>query len=206
VANTRSAIKRVRQNARRARINGPRRTAARTHVAKALRIGTGTAPGDPAVALAEALAALDRAARSGAIHPNAAARRKSRLARKLNAALGGVSVEPMAAKGRTTGKAASAKAARGRVAAARARAEAGPKTAAGKARVALAKTTTGTTKATATAQATATTKAPAKAASSTPMAGRAKAGRAKAAGSASTKPEAKPTASRSRKKAAGSAS
>ena len=144
MANTRSAIKRVRQNARRARINGPRRTAARTHVAKALRIGTGTAEGDPAVALAEALAALDRAAKSGAIHPNAAARRKSRLARKLNAALGGVSVEPMAAKGRTTGKAASAKAARARVAASKARTVAGPKTAAGKARVALARTATGT--------------------------------------------------------------
>ena len=40
-------------------------------------------------ALAEALSALDRAAKAGAIHPNAAARRKSRLTRKVNAALGG---------------------------------------------------------------------------------------------------------------------
>jgi len=146
VANTRSAIKRVRQSARRARINGPRRTAAKTHVAKALRVASGAAQGDPAEALADAMAALDRAAKSGAIHPNAAARRKSRLARKLNAALGGVAVEPTA-KARTTGKAASAKAARARVAAARARAEAGPKTAAGKARVALAKKTIGEPKA-----------------------------------------------------------
>jgi small subunit ribosomal protein S20 len=142
VANTPSAIKRVRQNARRVAINGPRRTAAKTYVAKALRVAGGTAEGDPATALAEAMSALDRAAKTGAIHPNAAARRKSRLALKINATLGGVSVET-AARVRPTGKAAAAKAARARVAASKARAEAGPKTAAGKARVALARTATG---------------------------------------------------------------
>jgi small subunit ribosomal protein S20 len=142
VANTASAIKRVRQNARRVQINGPRRTAAKTFVAKAIRIASGTAEGDPAAALADALSALDRAAKTGAIHPNAAARRKSRLARKLNAALEGGALQPTA-RVRVTGKAASAKAARARVAAARARTEAGPKTAAGKARVALARTATG---------------------------------------------------------------
>ena len=40
-------------------------------------------------AVAEAAAALDRAAKVGAIHPNNAARRKSRLMRRANAALGG---------------------------------------------------------------------------------------------------------------------
>ena len=142
MANTRSAIKRVRQNARRVRINAPRRTAAKTYVARALKASTDATPQDAALALGEAMAALDRAAKSGAIHPNAAARRKSRLARKMNAALGGVVVEA-AGRTRATGKAAAAKAARARVAASKARAEAGPKTAAGKARVAMAKTATG---------------------------------------------------------------
>jgi small subunit ribosomal protein S20 len=142
VANTKSAIKRVRQNARRVAINGPRRTAAKTHIAKALRIGNTGQPEDATSALAEAMSALDRAAKTGAIHPNAAARRKSRLARKVNAALGGERVQ--AGRTRATGKATAAKAARARVAASKARMEAGPKTAAGKARVALARTTTGT--------------------------------------------------------------
>lgn len=143
MANTPSAIKRVRQNARRARINTPRRTAAKTYVAKAIRVATSSGAGDAAGALAEAISALDRAAKSGAIHPNAAARRKSRLALKVNAALGGVAVET-AGRVRATGKAAAAKAARARVAASKARSgEAGPKTAAGKARVAMARTTAG---------------------------------------------------------------
>lgn len=139
--NIRSAIKRVRQNARRVSINAPRRSAAKTHVAKAVRIATTAAGGDPAAALREAFSALDRAVKRGAIHANAAARRKSRLALKLNAALGGIAIEPAATKARATGKAAAAKAARARVAASRARAEKGPKTAAGKARAALARTT-----------------------------------------------------------------
>jgi small subunit ribosomal protein S20 len=38
------------------------------------------------VAVVEAAAALDRAAKKGVIHPNNAARRKSRMAKQLNAA------------------------------------------------------------------------------------------------------------------------
>ena len=87
-ARTPSAIKRVRTAARRAEINQPRRSAAKTLVAKALRIATTDAQnaGD---ALAQAISALDRAAKVGAIHPNAASRRKSRLTLKVNAALEG---------------------------------------------------------------------------------------------------------------------
>jgi small subunit ribosomal protein S20 len=150
VANTKSAIKRVRQNARRVAINAPRRTAAKTYIAKALRVAGSAGDADPAVALAEAMSALDRAAKSGAIHPNAAARRKSRLARKVNAALGGEQVH--AGRTRATGKATAAKAARARVTASKARTTAGPKTAAGKARVALTRTTTGKTATTASAE------------------------------------------------------
>lgn len=158
VANTRSAIKRVRQNVRRVAVNMPRRTAAKTFVAKAIRTASGGATDAAAEALAEAMSALDRAAKAGAIHPNAAARRKSRLARKVNAALGGVAVEATA-RTRATGKAAAAKAARARVAASRARQEAGPKTAAGKARVALAKTTATGAKSTGAGEAIKTTPA-----------------------------------------------
>ena len=156
MANTKSAIKRVRQNARRIAINGPRRTAAKTYIGKALRAAATGAPEETASALAEAMSALDRAAKSGAIHPNAAARRKSRLARKVNATLGGAQVQ--SGKVRATGKATAAKAARARVTASKARAAAGPKTAAGKARVALAKTTTGTKAAGATPKTAATSK------------------------------------------------
>ncbi len=139
-ARTPSALKRVRTAERRTEINKPRRSAAKTHVAKALRTATGQLEGDPQEALAEALSALDRAAKAGAIHPNAAARRKSRLTRKVNAALGGVSVQTSGRVTKTTGKAAAVKAARARVAASKAVKAKGAQTAAGKARAALSKT------------------------------------------------------------------
>ena len=90
-----------------------------------------------------AISALDKAAEKGIIHPNNAARRKSRLMTKVNAAhlLDGVEAgAPAAAKKRTT---ASKTAQRKKVAAAKAsKAAAGkaadrPRTAAGKAKVAV---------------------------------------------------------------------
>ena len=90
-------------------------------------------------ALAEAMSVLDRAAKVGAIHPNAAARRKSRLARKVAAALGGTTVQT-ARVAKSTGTAAAQKAAKARVAASKATKAKGPQTAAGKARAALTKT------------------------------------------------------------------
>jgi ribosomal protein S20 len=139
-ARTPSAIKRVRTAERRAEINKPRRSAAKTYTAKALKVATQQVEGDPQEALAEALSALDRAAKAGAIHPNAAARRKSRLTRKVNAALGGESVQTSARLTKTTGKAAATKAAKARVAASKAVKAKGAQTAAGKARAALSKT------------------------------------------------------------------
>lgn len=138
-ARTPSAIKRVRTAERRTEINKPRRTAAKTYTSKALKVATQQVEGDPQVALAEALSALDRAAKAGAIHPNAAARRKSRLTRKVNAALGGVAVQTSTRVTKTTGKAAAAKAAKARVAASKAVKAKGAQTAAGKARAALSK-------------------------------------------------------------------
>jgi ribosomal protein S20 len=140
-ARTPSGLKRVRQAERRRAILQPRRSAAKTLVAKAVTVAT-TEPesADVATTLSEAISALDRAAKTGAIHPNAAARRKSRLTRKVNAAVGGASVVG-GHVAKSTGKAAAVKAAKARIAAGKAVKAKGAQTAAGKARAALSKTT-----------------------------------------------------------------
>ena len=86
MANTKSAIKRQRQNEKRRVRNRAVRGAARTSVAKAR---TAVERNDPTSAeqVRIALSTLDITARKGVIHPNNAARRKSRLMKKLNAAL-----------------------------------------------------------------------------------------------------------------------
>jgi len=152
-ARTPSGLKRVRSSERRHAILQPRRTAAKTLVKRALVVATTRPEGeDPAESLAEAMSALDRAAKSGAIHPNAAARRKSRLTRKVNAALGGASV-PSFRVTKSTGTAAAQKAAKARIAAGKAAKAKGAQTAAGKARAALSKTARAEAAAAAAAQA-----------------------------------------------------
>lgn len=142
-ARTPSSIKNVRQSARRRAINQPRRTAAKTLVSKAIvEAGNGNAD-EAREALARAISALDRAAKSGAIHRNAADRRKSRLTMKVTAALGGEALIGTSKATRTTGKAAAAKQAKVRIAAARASKSKGAQTSVGKAREALARTTRG---------------------------------------------------------------
>ena len=138
-ARTPSAIKRVRQAQRRRAINQPRRSTAKTYVANAIKVASGTMEGDTAQALADAMSALDKAAKVGAIHPNAAARRKSRLTLKINALEGGVGIPTAGRVTKTTGTAAAVKAARTRIASAKATKAKGPQTAAGKARAALSK-------------------------------------------------------------------
>ena len=162
-ARTPSGLKRVRQAARRHEVLGPRRSAAKTYAAKALTLAATPVEGqDPSVALIEALSALDRAAKAGAIHANAAARRKSRLTRKVNAALGGAHVQTSGHVTKQTSKAAAAKAAKARIAAGKSTKAKGAQTAAGKARAALSKTARAEAAAAASAQAaTATTTAPA---------------------------------------------
>jgi ribosomal protein S20 len=140
-ARTPSGLKRVRQSDRRRAVLQPRRSAAKTFVTKALTVATAPVEGvDPMEALRDALSALDKAAKVGAIHPNAAARRKSRLTLKVNAALGGAAVQTAARITKTTGKAAAVKAAKARIAAGKAGKAKGAQTAAGKARAALSKT------------------------------------------------------------------
>jgi ribosomal protein S20 len=141
-ARTPSGLKRVRQAQSRHEVLQPRRSAAKTYVSKALAAIEQPADSsiDPVAALAEGLSALDRAAKVGAIHPNAAARRKSRLTLKVNAALDGTTFQTGGRAVKTTGKAAAAKAAKVRIAAGKAGKAKGAQTAAGKARAALSKT------------------------------------------------------------------
>jgi ribosomal protein S20 len=140
-ARTPSGLKRVRQAERRRAILQPRRSAAKTLVAKAVSVATTQPEGDDVAAtLAEAISALDRAAKAGAIHPNAAARRKSRMVRKVNAAVVGTQIVAGHVT-KSTGKAAAAKAAKARIAAGKASKAKGAQTAAGKARAALSRST-----------------------------------------------------------------
>jgi len=140
-ARTPSGLKRVRQAERRRAILQPRRSVAKTLVLKAVTVAQTPAEGvDVSVTLAEAVSALDRAAKAGAIHPNAAARRKSRLTRKVNAAVGGNAVVG-GHVAKSTSKAQATKAAKARIAAGKATKAKGAQTAAGKARAALSRTT-----------------------------------------------------------------
>lgn len=158
-----SGLKRVRQSERRHAILQPRRTAAKTFVAKALDVATHNGDAEATTtALAAAHAALDRAAKAGAIHPNAAARRKSRLTLKFNAATGGAHVQTATRVTKTTSKAQAAKAAKSRIAAGKADKAKGAQTAAGKARAALSKTARADAAAKAAAAATTDTPTPSK--------------------------------------------
>src|SRR5205823_8169225 len=88
VANTKSALKKIRVSERRRRRNQPIRTAVKTYLRKAQEAVAG-APAEPATveAVVAAISQLDRAAGKGVIHANNAARRKSRLMKAFNAAL-----------------------------------------------------------------------------------------------------------------------
>ncbi len=195
-----SGLKRVRSSERRHAILGPRRATAKTLVKTALVAATTpSADVDPQTALTDAISALDRAAKVGAIHPNAAARRKSRLVRKVNAAgVGAGAAGSHVAK--TIGRAAAQKAAKARIAASKADKAKGAQTAAGKARAALSKSS----RAEAAAAAAAATKTTPKTAARTPAKAGAKSA-SKPAAKASARPAAKaaaaPKAAAAKKKA-----
>ena len=83
MANIKSAIKRNRQNEKRAEANKGVRTRMRTYSKKALEsAGTDASAED----LRLAMKYIDKAASKGIIHKNAAARKKSRLTKAVNAA------------------------------------------------------------------------------------------------------------------------
>ena len=83
MANTSSALKRMRQSERRRLRNRTVRSKVRTAVKNA-RTALGSA--DARAAVTEAIRALDKAVTKGVIHRNTAARKKSALARRLVAA------------------------------------------------------------------------------------------------------------------------
>jgi len=82
VANTSSALKRMRQNERRRLRNRTVRSRVRTAV-KTARTALGTAGSDARAAVTDAIRALDKAVTKGVIHRNTAARKKSALAHRL---------------------------------------------------------------------------------------------------------------------------
>jgi len=84
MANNAQARKRVRQTEKHTEANKPFRTRAARTVRDA-RVAIRTGADDAATLVKEAQSALDRAARRNIIHPNAAARRKSRLSQALRA-------------------------------------------------------------------------------------------------------------------------
>lgn len=83
MANIKSAIKRNKQNEKRRVRNRVYRGAARTFVAKARVAIEGEDAEAAKKATLEAISALDKAAQKGVIHKNNAARRKSRLMKRL---------------------------------------------------------------------------------------------------------------------------
>jgi small subunit ribosomal protein S20 len=86
LANTKSAQKATRVHAKKTERNRPVRSSVRTAITKAKNLLEEKDMDAAKVAVGEAAAALDRAAKKGVIHPNNAARRKSRMAKQLNAA------------------------------------------------------------------------------------------------------------------------
>lgn len=86
MANTKSALKRIRSSEKRRLRNRRVRTETRTYIKKArAQIEAGELE-EAKRSVAQAIRALDKAAEKGIIHRNNAARRKSRLMQKLNQA------------------------------------------------------------------------------------------------------------------------
>jgi small subunit ribosomal protein S20 len=85
VAHSLSAKKRIRQNVKRRSENRARRSALRTKLRKCSDLLARGTVSEVEGAIHETCRNLDREANRGTLHPNAAARRKSRLTRRLHA-------------------------------------------------------------------------------------------------------------------------
>ncbi|NMP11154.1 30S ribosomal protein S20 [Paenibacillus polymyxa] len=83
--NIKSAIKRVKTSDKRRALNASQKSALRTAVKAADTALVGNEADAAAAAFKVASQKLDKAVTKGLIHKNAAARKKSRLAKKLNA-------------------------------------------------------------------------------------------------------------------------
>jgi len=84
VANTKSALKRMKQNEKRRQRNRAARSNIRSTV-KVAGVALSAKSPETTTAVHDAIRVLDRAVTKGLMHRNTAARRKSALARKLNA-------------------------------------------------------------------------------------------------------------------------
>jgi len=93
LANIKSQIKRNRQNEKRRLRNRNFRGAARTAVSQARTAIQNNTP-ETKEAVLRAISALDQAAERGVLHPNNAARRKSRLMKRLASAGGAAAEKP----------------------------------------------------------------------------------------------------------------
>ena len=82
MANTRSAIKRMKQNEKRRQRNRAARSVIRSSIKVARTALEARAP-ESAAAVHDAIRTLDRAVSRGVMHRNTAARKKSSLAKKL---------------------------------------------------------------------------------------------------------------------------
>jgi small subunit ribosomal protein S20 len=85
VAHSLSAKKRIRQNLKRRMLNRQRTSMLRTRLRTVQDTFVHGSAADSEAALKAAIKLLDREANRGTLHRNAAARRKSRLMRRLNA-------------------------------------------------------------------------------------------------------------------------
>lgn len=83
MANTRSAIKRMKQSEQRRQRNRAARSTIRSSIKAARAALAGKSP-EAKATVQEAVSTLDRAVTRGVLHRNTAARKKSALARSLN--------------------------------------------------------------------------------------------------------------------------
>ncbi len=84
MANVKSAIKSIRQDARKTQRNRPVRSSLKTYIKSAVAVIATNEQETSEEAVRLAVSKLDKAAQKGIIHKNQAARRKSRLMKKLN--------------------------------------------------------------------------------------------------------------------------
>jgi len=84
--NTKAAQKQVRVTQKKSLRNKPIKSLAKTNIIKAEKLIFSGELKSAQEAVVAAVSSLDRAAEKGIIHPNNAARRKSRLLKKLNEA------------------------------------------------------------------------------------------------------------------------
>lgn len=82
--NIASSIRQLRTDVKRTSRNKSVRTGCKSVITKAEKLITAGKADEAKAAVVDALSKLDKAAVKGVIHPNNAARRKARLAKKLN--------------------------------------------------------------------------------------------------------------------------